>query len=94
VGRFSTTLDMRFYGGGKISNDRTEGEIGLQGININHVGRALYTNVSFDYELMNDRCLVLFARINNVTNKWPVFPSNNQFDEVGRAYRVGMRFKY
>jgi hypothetical protein len=34
--------------------------------------------------------------VNNLFNVWPPFPSNGGglFDEVGRAYRLGVRFTY
>jgi len=37
-----------------------------------------------------------YLRVTNIFNAWPPFPSNGGgiFDEVGRAFRLGVRFKY
>lgn len=96
VGRFSGTADLRWYGGGKIDNTLTEGLIAATGVNINHVDPVLYTNLALSYALDRDQRVAVFARINNLFNRWPPFPSNGSalFDPIGRAYRVGVRFKF
>jgi outer membrane receptor protein involved in Fe transport len=96
VGRFSGTVDLRFYGGGNIDNTLTLGGLSATGINVNHVGRVLYTNLAFSYDIKEGGRAQIYGRINNLWNSWPPFPSNGGgvFDEIGRAYRVGLRFKY
>ncbi|MGX7897007.1 TonB-dependent receptor plug domain-containing protein [Tsuneonella sp. HG222] len=96
--RFSTALDLRWYGGGTINNQRVEGEISANGFNINHVDPVLYANLSASYSLANDdgNGPEVYVRINNLFDKAPPFPSTGGglFDPVGRSYRVGVRFKY
>lgn len=94
--RFSGTLDMRYYQGGKIDKTLTQGLLAANGVNINHVGSTVYTNVSAQYNFGADRKLQVYARINNLFDRWPPFPSNGGglFDEVGQAFRIGLRFSH
>lgn len=105
--KFTVSLEERFFGAGKIDNTKVEGQISLNGANINHVPATWYTNLYFAFAPAGrDKGLELFGRIDNLFNRWPPFPSpvvaeanvvspqGNAFDQVGRAYRVGARFKF
>jgi len=97
--RLSSALDLRWYGGGTIDNQRVEGAAAVNGVNINHVSPTLYTNltVTMDVSPDADKRLELFARVSNLFNTAPPFPATGEgrtlFDPTGRAYRVGVRFK-
>ncbi len=100
LNRFSVGVENQFYGGGTIDNTRILGQISAAGANINHVDSIIYTNLSFQYDLP-DRLsrygsTQVFVRVNNLFNVWPPFPSNGGglFDEVGQAFRFGVRFKH
>lgn len=98
--RFGTTLDLRWYQGGTISNLLIEGQISRDGVNINKVEPTLYTNVTFDYDFSaeKDNALQLFVRVANVFNKAPPFPVTGEgrtlYDPTGRSYKAGIRFKF
>lgn len=100
VGAVSFTVDNQFYGGGKIDKTKSLGAINANGINVNQVGSTIYTNLSLNVDMPKRWSMgvvqQLYFRVNNVFNVWPPFPSNGGgiFDEVGRAYRAGVRFKY
>lgn len=71
-------------------------------INLNRRSPVAYVNLSAKYELMSDgpRKFEIFGVVNNLFDKDPPpFAGNNPvggvlYDLVGRAYRVGFRFKY
>ncbi len=97
--RFGSTLDLRWYAGGRINNDLVEGEISRDGVNINDVKPALFTNLTFKYDVSpaGNESVEAFVRISNLFNRWPPFPVTGEgrtlYDPTGRAYRVGVRFK-
>ncbi len=97
--RITTTLDLRWFAGGTIDNTRIEGQASAAGVNINHASSTFYTNlaVTADVSGKADKSIEIFARINNLFDKGPPFPITGEgasiFDVVGRAYRVGVRFK-
>lgn len=97
--RLSTTLDLRWFQGGKIDNTRVEGAIAANGVNINHSGSTLYTNLTFNADVSPnaDKRAELFFRVNNLFDVAPPFPNTTEgatiFDPVGRAFRVGIRFR-
>ena len=97
--RLGTSLELRWYEGGKIDNTRIAGAATAQGANINHVGSTAYTNLSMSYDLapMSDNDLSVYLRVNNLFDRAPPFPNTGGlgiFDEVGRAYRLGVRFGF
>lgn len=98
VGPATVEVDNQFYGGGEIDNTKVLGQISAIGININSVPSTVYTNGSFSWKLPErfGARTELYLRVTNLFNVWPPFPSigGGIFDEVGRAYRVGLRFKY
>jgi len=97
--RFSSALDMRWYGGGTIDNMRVEGAAAVNGVNINRASSTLYTNLTLTMDVSPnaDKRLELFGRVSNLFNTAPPFPATAEartlFDPVGRAYRIGVRFK-
>jgi iron complex outermembrane recepter protein len=92
----AATVELQYFGGGKIDNTLTQGLIAPTGVNINHVGGTLYTNLYLQYGLANDRA-ALYLRVDNLFNVWPPFPSVGVgtpiFDVTGRAYTAGIRIK-
>jgi iron complex outermembrane receptor protein len=98
VGPATVEVDNQFYGGGQIDKTKVLGQASAIGININSVASAVYTNGSVSWKLPErfGAKSEVYLRVTNLFNAWPPFPSNGGglFDEVGRAYRVGLRFKY
>ena len=98
--RFGSGLDLRWYGGGSIDNRRVEGAATLNGVNTNHAGSTLYTNLTVNWNLSSGWLSggELFARVSNLFDQAPPFPSTAEgrtlFDPVGRAYRLGVRFAF
>jgi iron complex outermembrane recepter protein len=96
--RLGTSLDLRWFGPGTIDNNRIEGLAAVNGVNINHVGSTLYTNLTVEWKLGWGDDSTLFARVSNLFDKAPAFPNTAEgrtiFDPVGRAYRVGLRFAF
>lgn len=98
--RLGAALDLRWYGGGTISNVLIEGLISRDGVNINRVEPTLYTNVTLDYDFSaaGDDSLQLFVRVANLFNKAPPFPVTGEgrtlYDPTGRSYKAGVRFKF
>lgn len=98
VGPATVEVDNQFYGGGAIDKTKVQGQASAIGININSVPSMVYTNGSISWKLP-ERYGVhteAYFRVTNIFNAWPPFPSNGGaiFDEVGRAFRLGVRFKY
>jgi iron complex outermembrane receptor protein len=97
--RFSSALDLRWYGGGTVDNTRVPGAIAANGINLSRVSSTLYTNITMTMDVSPnaDKRLELFGRVSNLTNTPPPYPATGEgrtlFDPTGRAYRVGVRFK-
>ena len=73
-------------------------------ISDNSVGAWTYVNLNASYNLWSDgdRNVQLFGVVNNLLDKSPPValpssfgPTNNVlYDVVGRAYKVGVRFRY
>jgi len=106
-GPWTAAVEERFYAGGPIDNTKVLGEASEIGTNLNHVGPTWYTHLYLAYDLTGDdkRGITLFARVRNLFNQAPPFPSpvrdtnnvgaqTNLFDQVGRSYRVGVRFRF
>jgi iron complex outermembrane receptor protein len=98
VGPATIEVDNQFYGGGEIDNTKVLGLVSATGININSVASTIYTNASLEWKMPPrfGASTQLYFRVTNMFDAWPPFPSTGGgiFDEVGRAFRVGMRFKY
>jgi len=103
IGRFSTTLDMRFFASGTIDNAKVVGT-GPLDLNINDVASNFLTNVTFQYDLGDSAGAVqdaqIYLRVNNLFNRGVPFPSqgvggvaSNEF-LVGRELRLGARFRF
>ncbi|MGZ3272812.1 MAG: TonB-dependent receptor plug domain-containing protein [Caulobacteraceae bacterium] len=98
VGPATIEVDNQFYGGGAIDKTKVLGQVSAIGININSVPSVVYTNGSISWKLPEryGARTEAYFRVTNIFNAWPPFPSNGGgiFDEVGRAFRLGVRFKY
>lgn len=96
-GRLTSTLDLRWFQGGKIDNDFVVGTGALNTININDTKNTLYTNATFNFDVSNneDKSREVFVRLNNIFNVAPPFPDQASplFDLAGQSFRVGVRFK-
>jgi iron complex outermembrane receptor protein len=95
VGPASMTAQWRHVGSGVYNITYTEG---VQ-INNNHVDGRDYFNLSASYQIGK---VQIFGVVNNVFDRAPPiapqnfgYPTiNTWFDMVGRAYRVGVRYRY
>ncbi len=92
---FSATIDWRWYSGGELDNTRTLGEISASGTNVRGIDPIHYTNLSLSWRLpfgAPDRTS-FYVRVNNVFDREPPYPLNSgsYIDEIGRAYRAGVR---
>jgi iron complex outermembrane receptor protein len=97
--RLGTALDLRWFGGGTVDNTRVAGAATVAGVNINDVDPILYTNATLTLDVSPDadKRLELYFRVNNLFDKAPSFPATAEartiFDPVGRAFRLGARFR-
>ncbi len=89
----SATIELQYYGGGMIDNTKILGQASSVGVNINNVSRTIYTHIAGSYKIHENA--EVFARVNNLFNVAPPFPSNGGgiFDQVGLAFTGGVRFK-
>jgi outer membrane receptor protein involved in Fe transport len=96
IGRATTTLDLRWLQGGKIDNSFVVGTGALNTININDTKNTFYTSVNLTYDISPDAdgSREVFFRVNNLFDVAPPFPDQQSpmFDQIGRSYRVGVRF--
>lgn len=100
VGRFGMQLQGRFISASKYDNTYVEGV----DINDNSVPSRLYVNLSAQYKLLDSDLgnVEIFAVINNLLDKDPplvpvygVGATNfAYYDAIGRAGKVGVRFKF
>jgi len=102
IGRFSTTLDLRFYASGTIDNSKVVGTRPLD-LNVNDVASNFMTNATFQYNLSSigaAQNAQIYLRINNVFNRGIPFPSQGvgggapEEFLVGREFRLGARFRF
>jgi outer membrane receptor protein involved in Fe transport len=108
-GPFSTTIQARYIPKGLLDAQRIgPDQDGFSfsdpnSINDNVVDSRLYINLNASYNILQkgDRRLQVFGSVNNLFDKAP--PSAPQlaystnpiyFDQIGRYYRVGLRFNY
>ena len=94
-------VEGRYIGGGAY--DASQGEFY---ISPNKVDSQFLLNTSVQYDLLDDgdRSLQLFAAVNNLLDQDPpIAPSSfifvqatnrELYEQIGRAYRLGLRFKY
>jgi hypothetical protein len=86
---------VRWYQGGKISNQRIEGFAGVQGANVNSIGSLTYTSLSLNYNFDGRWSGAVFARVDNLFDRDPPFPLRSAYnDNNGRGYRLGVRFRF
>ncbi len=69
----------------------------------NNIDSAFYVSLFASYNLLSSatRRLQIFGNISNLFDKSPLLPPELQhpgnpvhFDQIGRQYRIGLRFNY
>ena len=108
-GPFGTTLQARYIDGGYYDvtyvgpQDEGYDPALPNSINDNRVDSALYFNLTARYAFAfgNDRSVEIFGVINNLLDKKPplaeqnAYPTNpTYYDQVGMAFRGGLRIRY
>ncbi len=106
---YSATLSGRYISSGKFNalwtgpDDPSYLASNPLTVNDNRVDSAFYLNLSGSYNLKiaGAKSMQLFGAISNLTNHEPpsapslTYPTNPvYFDQIGRTYRVGVRFSY
>jgi outer membrane receptor protein involved in Fe transport len=105
---FSFGLIGKLVGKGKFNTLLTEGAGAANTINDNSIPAYLYLNLNAQYNfVVGNSEISLFGQINNLTNTDPpMIPSGAVgnaaetatnpafYDVIGRAYKVGIRFKF
>ena len=103
IGGFTLNVDERIIGKGSYDATFVEG----RDIDDNHVPAIAYTDLSltYDVKMANRRSFQFFGTVNNLLNQAPpsnagsyfVFatvPTNTYlYDQIGRAYTVGVRIR-
>jgi iron complex outermembrane receptor protein len=93
--RFSATVDWRWYSGGPIDNTRVYGAATASGTNIGDLDPIEYTNLSLTWKpnFRHSDNVQLYLRVNNLFDRPPPYPltGGSMVDEIGRAYRAGVR---
>lgn len=102
LGRWSATLDLRYFASGTIDNTKVVGT-GPLDININDVASNFLTNASVQYDIGGRGALQdaqVYLRVNNLFDRGIPFPSQgfggvaaSEF-LVGREFRVGARVRF
>ena len=103
--RFSTTLQGRYVGGGKVNKALVDPSDPLYNaaspISIlnNDVGSRFYINLSASVKIINAgaRKFELYGVLNNLLDVGVPFPATQTtglYDRIGRFFRVGVRFSY
>ncbi len=108
-GPLSTTLSGRYISDGIFNalwmgpDDPNYAVTKPLTINDNSVDSAFYLNLSGSYNMtiLDDQSIQLFASVTNLADKEPpsapsaTYPTNPVFfDQIGRTYRLGLRFRY
>ncbi|HHX83007.1 MAG TPA: TonB-dependent receptor, partial [Pseudomonadaceae bacterium] len=107
--RFSTTWTGRYISSGILNaqwigpdNPAWDPSQPLT-VNDNKVSSAFYMNLaaSYNFDVGDESSLQLFGSINNLADRTPPsapslqYPTNPvYFDQIGRSYRIGVRFSY
>lgn len=96
-GRIAGSLVGRFVGGGKYDNLFVEGV----DINDNSVSSRFYLNLNLRYDLTQDGSVQIYGVVNNLLDTDPAIAPQTTtatnvayFDQVGRAFRLGAKFKF
>lgn len=96
-GRVGGSLVGRFVGAGKFDNAFVEGV----DINDNTVSSRFYLNLNLNYDLTGDGSVQVYGVVNNLLDTDPsIAPQTTTatnvayFDQVGRAFRVGAKFRF
>ena len=103
--RFSTTLQGRYVGGGKVNKaavdpgDAEYNALSPIAVLNNDVSGRFYLNLSASARVINDgkRKVEIYGIVNNVLDADVPFPSTQiagLYDRIGRFFRVGVRFAY
>jgi outer membrane receptor protein involved in Fe transport len=95
--RFSGTVQTRIVAGNKLDALAIPGT--STSANIYRVPGAAYVNLSLSYDLLersSGHQVQLFGVVDNLFDKVPPFPvvQNAFYDIIGRAFKVGVRFRY
>ncbi|AZS22310.1 TonB-dependent receptor [Caulobacter sp. FWC26] len=100
-----TTVSVRYLGGGRLSNFASTNAQGVAD-EINHFGSAAYVELAQNYDLkIAGRNVTVFSVVENLLDRDPnpipglfsvayAFGTTSQYDLLGRAYRVGARFRF
>jgi iron complex outermembrane recepter protein len=109
VDRFSATWSGRYISSGIFNALWTGPDSSAYNpslplmVNDNRVNSAFYMTLagSYNFNTGSDTSLQLFAQVNNLANRKPPsapstqYPTNPvYFDQIGRSFRVGVRFGY
>lgn len=100
-----TTVSVRYLGSGRLSNFPSTNAQGVAD-EINHFGAAAYVELAQNYDLkIAGRNVTVFGVVENLFDRDPnpipglfsvayAFGTTSQYDLLGRAYRVGARFRF
>lgn len=102
---FSTTLQGRYVGGGKVNKAALDADnprfnpLSPIAVANNDVEGRFYLNLSATAKIIDDgqRKFEVYGVINNLTDAGVPFPTTQiagLYDRVGRFFRVGVRFSY
>jgi outer membrane receptor protein involved in Fe transport len=100
IGRNELFVQERWIGEGKFSNSLTPIDIDR-----NHVPNVFYTDVTYTYDITEDRRMVGFFTVNNLFDRDPEptlgfliagasFGNRGLYDLIGRQYTAGVRFRW
>jgi len=107
--RWQMNLQARYVGKGVFSTDLTEGCCKANTIADNSVPAYVIFSLGgqYDFTVLGGKSLQIYGVVSNLFNRAPPFlpsgaaggtnessVSSAFYDTVGRAYRVGLRFKY
>src|SRR5690606_36363736 len=92
--RFNAVADINYIGSGLYDVNFTD----PRDINDNTIGSKVFVNAQLSYDLGSDGSrLELFLAVSNLFNERPpaifVYSGGPNYDRIGRAFRVGLRFR-
>src|SRR5690606_35694434 len=97
-----TTLTVRYLGSGKVSNYASTSPLGLAD-ELNHFDAVTYVELAQNYDVeVAGRTVTLYGVVENLLDQDPEyipgsyagFGTTTQYDLLGRAFRVGARFRF
>ena len=102
---FSTTLQARYVGGGKVNkaavdpSDSRYNPLSPIAVLNNDVNGRFYLNLTATAKIIDDgqRKFEVYGVVNNLTDAGVPFPTTQiagLYDRVGRFFRLGVRFSY